>query len=109
MFKTLSKRPAPGLFLLPSLLLAGTVYASESNKWRLEFSGGADSDGTIVIRIAPHGGEDVLIKKRHGAASFGVSVVSNDVKGERINLDKEQAIQRQAAQQRAMVKLTPAV
>jgi hypothetical protein len=112
-------------------LLAGTVQASESNKWRLQFSGGADSDGTIVIQIAPHGGEpftatvnisdntsenrvakqtvkdlkaqlpkdsyrverddgeDVLIKKRSGAGDFEVSIVSNDVKGVRINIDKE--------------------
>jgi hypothetical protein len=108
-----------------------TVQASPSNKWRLQFSGGADSDGTIVLRISPKGGtpieasidvedgtgenavaktvvkglkaqlpedgyhverddgEDVLIKKRHGAADFDLEIVSNTVKGVRINPDRE--------------------
>jgi len=126
----------PGSFLLAvtllALLLAAfTAAASPSNKWRLEFSGGADSDGTIVLRISPEGGtpidasidvkdgtgenavaktvvkgleaqlpedgyhverddgEDVLIKKRHGAANFDVEIVSNTVKGVRINRDRE--------------------
>lgn len=126
----------PGSFLLAVTLLAllltaFTAAASPSNKWRLEFSGGADSDGTIVLRISPEGGtpidasidvkdgtgenaiaktvvkgleaqlpedgyhverddgEDVLIKKRHGAANFDVEIVSNTVKGVRINRDRE--------------------
>jgi len=118
---------------LAAVLLAATlaVQASPSNKWRLQFSGGADSDGTIVLRITPKGGtpieasidvedgtgenavaktvvkglkaqlpedgyhverddgEDVLIKKRHGAADFDLEIVSNTVKGVRINPDRE--------------------
>ncbi len=114
-------------------LLVATLaaQASPSNKWRLQFSGGADSDGTIVLRITPKGGtpieasidvedgtgenavaktvvkglkaqlpedgyhverddgEDVLIKKRHGAADFDLEIVSNTVKGVRINPDRE--------------------
>ena len=38
-------------------LAAVSAHAKPSNKWRLEFSGGADSDGTIVIQITPKGGE----------------------------------------------------
>jgi len=34
-------------------------------------------------------GEDVLIKKRHGAADFDLIVVSNTVEHVRINLDRE--------------------
>ena len=34
-------------------------------------------------------GEDVLIKKKDGAADFSVTVVSNTLKGVRINPDKE--------------------
>lgn len=118
---------------LAALLMAASLAASASpsNKWRLQFSGGADSDGLIVLRITPKGGspidaevqvgkgtgenavakttvealkaqlpkeayhverddgEDVLIKKRHGAANFDVEVVSNTVKGVRINPDRE--------------------
>ena len=126
------------LFRIASLAAAGAlltatlaIEASPSNKWRLQFSGGADSDGTIVLRITPKGGapieasidvedgtgenavaktvvkglkaqlpedgyhverddgEDVLIKKRHGAANFDLEVVSNTVKGVRINPDRE--------------------
>ncbi len=120
------------IFLLTITLMiaAQLAAASTSNKWRLEFSGGADSDGTIVIRLSPKegdpleasvevedgrsengvakdvvsglkeqvgdrfhverdDGEDVLIKKRRGNSDFGVEVISNSVKGVRINIDKE--------------------
>lgn len=113
------------------LLLSGTALADLSNKWRLEFSGNAESTGAIVLRITPKGGtpidatinvakdtgensvaeavvlglqaqlppdayhverddgEDVLIKKEDGAADFSVAIVSNTLKGVRINPDKE--------------------
>ena len=113
------------------LALATTAGASPSNMWRLEFSGGAESDGEIVIRFEPQGGEpietvtyikdgrsengvakdvvkalrkqlpeeafkverddgeDVLVKKRRGAADFDVDIVSITVKDVRINPDKE--------------------
>ena len=112
------------------MIAAQLAAASTSNKWRLQFSGGANSDGTIVIRLSPKegdaleasidiedgrsengvakdvvsgledqvgerfhverdDGEDVLIKKRRGNSNFGVEVVSNSVKGVRINLDRE--------------------
>ena len=41
--------------LLLALSLAGAAQASTSNKWRLQFSGGADSDGTIVFLVTPKG------------------------------------------------------
>jgi len=42
------------------LVLAATaVYAKPSNKWRLEFSGNAESDGVIVIQITPVDGEPI--------------------------------------------------
>lgn len=117
--------------LAAGLLLANVALASPSNKWRLQFSGNAHSDGVIVMRFAPVGGEpitveieiadgtrenlvakvvtetlqeslpeeafhverddgeDVLVKKRRGAANFDFEVVSNSVKHVRINPDKE--------------------
>lgn len=114
--------------------LAVNAVASEarpSNKWRLEFSGGADSNGAIELRITPLGGapidasievsdgtgenavaktvvkglkallpkeafhverddgEDVLIKRRRGAAEFLVEVTSNTVEGVRIDAERE--------------------
>lgn len=123
---------------IPSILCAAIVLlmasqlavASTSNKWRLQFSGGAGSDGAIALRLSPKegdamevsidiedgrsengvakdvvsglkaqvgdhfhierdDGEDVLIKKRRGNSNFGVEIVSNTVKGVRINIDRE--------------------
>ena len=107
------------------------MLAGLSNKWRLEFSGDAESTGAIVLRITPKGGtpidatinvakhtgensvaqavvlglqaqlppdayhverddgEDVLIKKKDGAADFSVTIVSNTVDDVKIDLDKE--------------------
>jgi hypothetical protein len=48
--------------LITGLLLAlamSTAHANPSNKWRLEFSGNAESDGVIVIQITPKGGEPI--------------------------------------------------
>lgn len=46
-----------GLFAIILLLLAGGSGASPSNKWRLEFSGNAESDGVIELKITPKGAE----------------------------------------------------
>jgi hypothetical protein len=123
--------PRTMIAALALLLLAGIAIASTSNKWRLQFSGGADSNGVIVLTFTPVGGEpitvdiavkdgtpengvartvtealkaslpkdgfhverddgeDVLIKQRHGAAEFGIEIVSNSVEGVRINPDRE--------------------
>jgi hypothetical protein len=111
MADTLFKRSTRILVLVvATLLLAASLsaQAKPSNKWRLEFSGGADSDGTGENHVAKDvvkglkaqlpedgyhverdDGEDVLIKKRHGAADFDVEVVSNTVKGVRIHPDRE--------------------
>jgi len=119
------------LLALTVLLGATVAQANPSNKWRLQFSGKADSDGVITITVHPKGGEpittaiavenntgenavaktvvkgleanlpkdgyhverddgeDVLVKKRHGAANFDLTIDSNTVKGVRINRDRE--------------------
>lgn len=41
------------------LLASGAVLAKPSNKWRLEFSGAAESPGEIVLRVQPVGGESI--------------------------------------------------
>jgi hypothetical protein len=120
----------PLVLLLASPTLAGRPVAPE-NKWRIECSEGANSDGEIVFRVTPKGGqpievrvpikngtsenavarrirdafrktlpkesfnaetddgEDVLLKKDFGADDFALELVSNSVKGVRINLDRE--------------------
>lgn len=41
------------------LLASGSVLAKPSNKWRLEFSGAAESPGEIVLRVQPVGGAQI--------------------------------------------------
>ena len=48
------------VFLL-ALCATTPVLAAESNKWRLEFSGAAESAGELVIEIAPKGREPVRV------------------------------------------------
>ncbi len=111
-------------------LLAGAAMAAPSNKWRIQVSSDADSDGVVVLRIAPtdaapvdvtvqipkdagenhiarlirdslraklgdrykvevDDGEDVLVKKHHGSASFDLTVQQKTVAGVRISIDRE--------------------
>jgi hypothetical protein len=101
------------------------------NKWRIECSEGANSDGEIVFRVTPQAGqpievraaiengtsenavarrirdafraalpkesysvetddgEDVLLKARYGAKDFSLELVSNGVKGVRLDVERE--------------------
>ena len=57
--------------LAAALLLAALpAIASPSNKWRLEFSGAAESDGEIVLVVTPVGGTPIevttAVKKSDG-------------------------------------------
>ncbi len=42
-------------------LAAGSAFGKPSNKWRLEFSGAAGSDGEIVLLISPVGGKPIEV------------------------------------------------
>jgi phage tail sheath gpL-like len=52
------------------LVAAFPAFASPSNKWRLEFSGAAESDGEIVLVVTPVGGTPIevttTVKKSDG-------------------------------------------
>ncbi len=63
------------LFAALFMLVTAVAAASTSNKWRLQFSGGADSDGTIVLRLTPKDGEsmDVAIDIEDGRSENGVA------------------------------------
>jgi hypothetical protein len=50
----------PSVVVLTALF-ASSAFASESNKWRLEFSGAAESAGEIALEIVPHGREAVQV------------------------------------------------
>ncbi|MGO4549956.1 hypothetical protein AB4059_02480 [Lysobacter sp. 2RAF19] len=45
------------LAVVVALALALPAAASESNKWRLQFSGSAKTDGEIELVLTPHGAE----------------------------------------------------
>ena len=101
------------------------------NKWRIECSEGANSDGAIIFRVTPKDGtpsdvrvpiengasentvarrirdafrntlskddysvetddgEDVLVKARMGKPTFALELVSNEVSGVRIDVERE--------------------
>lgn len=123
-------RQFPIVGALVLALLAGSALATPSNKWRIQVSSDADSDGVVVFRLAPtdasptditvqipkdagenhiarlirdtlrarlgdrykvevDDGEDVLVKKRHGGASFDLTIQQKTAAGVRITLDKE--------------------
>jgi hypothetical protein len=48
--------------LLMAIGASHPAFASESNKWRLEFSGAAESAGDMVFEIVPHGREAVQVR-----------------------------------------------
>ena len=43
------------------LCLSVSAFAADSNKWRLEFSGAAESAGELVFEIVPKGREPVRV------------------------------------------------
>jgi len=53
--KDLLKRAVPLVFTA-SALLSATALAEPSNKWRIEFDDKAQTDGTIVLSVAPNSG-----------------------------------------------------
>lgn len=50
------------IFLLPLLLIITLSFADTSNKWRIEVSGGANSDGEMIFGITPEDGEGISIR-----------------------------------------------
>ena len=73
--------------VLSIALFAGApAFASESNKWRLEFSGAAASAGEMVFEIVPHG---------QTAVQVHVTIESNDGEN-RVARKVKTAIDRQA-------------
>ena len=98
---------------LAVLILAcpALALAAPSNKWRIQVSSDADSDGVVVFRVAPtdaapvdiavqvrlgdryrieiDDGEDVLLKKHYGGADFDLTITQKTAAGVRITLDRE--------------------
>ena len=57
--KSVARRLALSVLLLSC---ASAAWASPSNKWRIEVSGGANSDGTITLAVAPIGQEVITVE-----------------------------------------------
>ena len=76
MDRAMRPRHAPPLPFLPGLvlLLATAAAAADSNKWRLQCSGGAESDGVIGLRLVPRDGEPIEV-----AVSIGKGTGENAV------------------------------
>jgi len=74
--------------LLIVLCAAAPAYAAYSNKWRLQFSGAAESAGELVLEIAPKGREPVRVT---------VAIERNDGEN-RVARKVKTAIDRQAGQ-----------
>ena len=50
------------IFLLTLLFTSAISFADTSNKWRIEVSGGANSDGEMIFSIKPEDGEGISIR-----------------------------------------------
>ncbi len=129
----LSASAAWGQGSAPAVSAAAPVakMPAPENKWRIECSEGAKSDGEIVFRVTPKDGastdvtvavkdgtsennvadnirdafkaqlskdlytsevddgEDVLLKKRYGKPDFSLQLISNSVKGVRLDIERE--------------------
>jgi hypothetical protein len=48
--------------VLIMLCASNSILAAESNKWRLQFSGAAESAGEMVLEIAPKGRDPVQVR-----------------------------------------------
>jgi hypothetical protein len=79
-------------FLATAALLLNAALAAEpnpSNKWRLQCSGGANSDGTIILLISPEGGTpieaSIAVKDGTGENSVAAAIV----KGLKAQLPKD--------------------
>ena len=67
-------------FAAALLLLAALPAFAASNKWRIQCSEGAKSDGEIVFRFAPKGGEafDVAVPINDGTSENNVARTIRD-------------------------------
>jgi ABC-type molybdate transport system substrate-binding protein len=73
------------------LLTAGSVLAapSPSNKWRLECSGKAQSDGTVVLKVTPKEGEPITASIAIANKTGENDVAKALVKGLKAQLPKD--------------------
>jgi hypothetical protein len=100
-----------------ALLASLAVHAAPlENKWRLQFSGNAESSGTIVIAIAPSEGDAVSVPVdiKDGTSENGVAKrvrdVLRDSVGERYKVERDDGedvlVKRRFGEQRFNVSIT---
>jgi hypothetical protein len=83
------KSRLPVAVFLALLLASASLFASTSNKWRMEFSGKAHSDGTIVVRISPEDGEPITAEIAIANKTGENAVAKTVVKGLKAQLPKD--------------------
>ena len=68
------------LLVVALVSIAVPATALDSNKWRLQCSGGADSDGVITLRITPKDGTptDVAVAIKDNTGENGVARAIRD-------------------------------
>ena len=76
--------------LAATMMIATAVSAKPSNKWRLEFSGKADSDGIIVIVLTPVDGEPIRTETAIENDTGENAVAKAVVKSLKAQLSKDQ-------------------
>jgi hypothetical protein len=57
-----SKSVMAAVVAIFTFALCASALASPSNKWRLQFSGNAESSGVIVLKLSPVGGEPITVE-----------------------------------------------
>jgi hypothetical protein len=69
------------------LLVATAASAQPSNKWRIQVSEGAKSDGEIVLRVTPKGGGpvDVVVQVADGTGENAVARLFRDELGQKLD------------------------
>jgi hypothetical protein len=79
--------------VISSMLLAAMAFADASptsNKWRIEMSGQALTNGDIVFRVTPRQGEsvDVTVRIKSGRAENNVAKDVRDALAARLSPDR---------------------
>ena len=86
---SLSRIARSSILACAVLLIAAPASAKPSNKWRIQVSEGAKSDGEIVFRVAPKGGEsvEVIVQIADGTGENAIASRIRDVLREKLDAD----------------------
>lgn len=75
--------------LITLILSSAIAFANPSNKWRLQFSGSAHSDGVIAIEVLPVGSDPIVVEISIAAGTSENHVAKTVVEKLRSSLPSE--------------------